>query len=161
MKNQQTNWWIDAILFICFIVTFLMGLTGLELHQWIGIAIGAIILVYLRVHWSWVVTVVERFFGNTSCQARIDLLIDSTLVGGFLMIILTGLLISTWLYLPFISYDIWKNIHILASVATLFVVLLKIDGVEGAASLVGISQLVKLTQASIDNETKGLVAQVS
>lgn len=204
MKNQKANWWLDAILFTGFITTFLMDLTGIELHQWIGIAISVFILVHLAFHWTWVVTVIDRFFGNTSWKARINLLIDSTLVGGFFMIILTGLVISTWLSLTFISYDVWKHVHIITSVITLFLVLvkivlhrkwiigiaeksifsaisketnplpvqfqptksqasrrefLKISGVVGAASLIGISQIIKLARADVENQETALASQ--
>jgi hypothetical protein len=204
MKNKRINWWLDAILFTGFIVTFLMDITGIELHQWIGIAIGAFIAVHLAFHWKWVLTVIDRFFGNTSWRLRINLLIDSTLIGGFFMIIMTGLVISTWLSLTFINYAIWKNVHIITSVITLFLVLIKIvlhrkwiidiaekyifpgyskeinplpvqfqptkaqvtrrdflklSGVVGMASLVGVSQIVKLVVAGVDNEANGLTSQ--
>lgn len=206
MKNKKVNWWLDAILFTGFIITFLMDLTGIELHQWIGIAIGAFIVVHLAFHWNWVITVADRFFGNTSWCARINLLIDSTLIGGFFMIILTGLVISTWLNLTFISYDVWRNVHIITSVFTLFLLLvkivlhrkwiinttekhlfsgyskkvnplpvqfqptkaqasrrefLKISGVVGAASLIGVSQIVKLARSAVENEEKVLASQVA
>jgi hypothetical protein len=204
MKNQKTNWWLDALLFTGFIATFLMDLTGVELHQWIGITIGALIFIHLAFHWNWVVTVVDRFFGNTAWRARINLLIDGTLVGGFFMIILTGLVISTWLSLSIVSNEVWKNVHILSSVITLFLLLvkivmhrkwiiniaekfifsgvskeanplpvqfqptksqvsrrefLKISGVVGAASLIGVSQIVKLARTAAESEAKTLSSQ--
>jgi hypothetical protein len=195
MKNLKTNWWLDAILFASFIFTFLLDITGTELHQWAGIVLGAVLLIHLTLHRNWVVTVVERFFSNTTWRARINLIIDGLLAGGFFIIILTGLMISTWLNITFINFDIWKTIHILSSVITLFLVLtkivlhrkwivctaekhifqgnvgiinplpvqfqptkeqvsrrdfLKISGVVGAASLIGISQLVKLVKTTGD-----------
>ncbi|MEI8133390.1 MAG: twin-arginine translocation signal domain-containing protein [Leptolinea sp.] len=206
MKNQKANWWLDAILFTGFIVTFLMDFTGVELHQWIGIAIGVILLVHLAFHFNWVVTVVDRFFGTLKWQARINLLIDGLLVGCFQMIILTGLLISTWFNLTLNNYHFWKTVHILSSVTTLFMLLLKIvlhrkwivcvagkcfcpgetkevnplpvqfrqtkaqvsrreflkiGGVVGAASLVGVSQIAKLTQAFMDSPDKGRIVQTA
>jgi len=124
--NKKMNWWLDAILFIGFVVTFLMDLTGLELHQWIGITIGICCGLHLILHWNWVETVISRFFGKTSWKARINLFIDAALMVGLGLIIFTGLIISSWLNLTFIAYDVWKTTHILASVSTLSLLLVKI-----------------------------------
>ena len=35
--KQKTRWWVDAVLFAGFIATFFLDLTGVELHQWLGI----------------------------------------------------------------------------------------------------------------------------
>ena len=70
MKQQRSkfNWMIDAVLFIGFILLFFLNLTGLALHQWIGIAGGALALYHLITHWDWVEAVTKRFFGRTSSR---------------------------------------------------------------------------------------------
>lgn len=120
------NWWLDALLYIGFMAAFFLDLTGVEIHQWLGLVIGALAFIHLARHMSWVSLVVSRFFGKTTNCARINLFIDSIIGAGFFSILSTGLLISTWFDLPFLDYTTWITIHTLASVLTLFAVVIKL-----------------------------------
>jgi hypothetical protein len=124
--KQKQNWILDAILFIIFIFTFLMDITGLALHQWLGIIVGVVAAIHLLTHWKWVATMTDRFFGNTSIRARLYYLIDAVILAGFGTMILTGIVISTWLNLDLSAYVAWKMIHIGSSIFTLALVLFKL-----------------------------------
>ena len=126
MNRQKGNWIIDSVLFAGFLVACWLDLTGVEMHQWIGMIIGAFAVFHLALHWSWVKSVTTRFFKHTSGQARIFYVIDSSLLLGFFLIVVTGLIISTWLSLPLGNYDGLKNIHIIISAFTLAMIVLKI-----------------------------------
>lgn len=107
-------------------MSFWLDLTGFALHQWLGEALASGVGVHLRVHWCWVKTITTRFFGHTSGQARRFYLIDASLLLGFSLILLTGLVISTWLGLTLSNYELWKNLHVFSSVFALVVVVTKI-----------------------------------
>lgn len=124
--KQKRNWIIDAVLFGGFLVALWLDLTGLAVHQWLGIAVGALAGYHLVVRWSWVKAVTGRFFGRTSKQSRQFYAVDAGLAVGFVTIAATGLAISTWLDLGLASYAAWRNIHVLASVVTLALVVGKI-----------------------------------
>ena len=126
-KKANTKWLIDAVLFTGFIIAVLLDLTGLALHQWLGVVIGALALYHLGNHWSWVTAVTGRFFGHTSQKARIYYLVDAGLVLGFTLILFTGLAISTWLSLSLANYTAWKNLHILTTIVTLLLIMFKIS----------------------------------
>jgi hypothetical protein len=126
MNAQKTNWWLDAVLFAGFLVTFFLNITGVEIHQWIGVGIGILLMAHLIRHIDWVGTVVTRFLGKCTASSRINLVLDGLLMGGFAMIIFTGLIISTWLNLDFINYSGWWTVHVLSAVTTLFTLLLKL-----------------------------------
>ena len=126
MNTQKNRWLLDATLFTGFLVCFFLDLTGLSLHQWIGVIGGTAAAYHLVTHWNWVSAVMERFFGHTSNQARIYYLIDAVLLFGFTTIIGTGLVISTWLNLSLTNYAAWHTVHILASITTLAALVLKI-----------------------------------
>ena len=125
-KKQKTNWWIDLILFISFLITFFLDLTGLVLHQWIGIVAVAIAALHLLLHREWVKTMFKRFFTMRLNKAHLNLILDLTILTGFVLIGLTGVVMSTWLNLPLPNYDGWRQVHITSSVATLVLIMIKV-----------------------------------
>src|SRR5512136_431090 len=114
-NKQKHHWLIDAALFIGFLLSFWLELTGVALHQWLGVAIGTVAGYHLFTHWNWVKAVTDRFFKQTSVQARLYYVVDATVLIGLATIIVTGLVISTWFDLALTSYTTWKMIHVIAS----------------------------------------------
>ena len=125
-RKQKWNWITDAILMVGFLVAFFLDLTGLALHQWLGAALGLLAGYHFISHWDWVKSVAGRFLGLTSSQARRYFLMDAGLMLGFALILVTGLVISSWLDLALENYAAWRNIHVIASIATLLIVVVKI-----------------------------------
>ncbi len=126
MSKGKQNWLIDAILFIGFLLTFYLDLTGLSGHQWLGVGVGIITLYHLLVHWKWVLVVTKRFLGQTSGQSRLYYLIDWSLLLSGGVIGISGLIISTWLNINLVNYLFWKDLHIYSSIAGLVIILIKI-----------------------------------
>lgn len=124
--KQKSNWLVDAGLFTGFLISFFLELTGVPLHQWLGIFLGGICGYHLLAHWTWVEAVTHRYFGHTSGQARLFYLVDAGLLVGFILIIGSGLVISTWLDLALVSYATWKNLHVWVSLITLALLVIKI-----------------------------------
>jgi hypothetical protein len=123
---QKHNWLIDAALFGGFLGSVWLDLTGVAAHQWLGLCVGVLAVYHLARHWRWVEAVTGRFFGRTSAQSRTFYAVDAGLAVGFTTIVVTGLAISTWLDLGLASCAAWHNVHVLASVATLALVVAKI-----------------------------------
>jgi len=110
-------------------VAFFLSFTGVELHQWIGVIGGLLALYHLLAHWEWVSTVSQRVFRKASAIVQLKFLVDVVMLSGFMLIIATGLVISSWLSINLTNYNGWLGIHILVSIATLF----GDDGQSGAA----------------------------
>jgi len=125
-NKQKVNWILDVILLLLFFILFFMDLTGLAIHQWLGVALGALIVIHLVNHLEWVECVISKFFGKTSNRARVYAVVDMLLLLGSVMIIESGLVISTWLNLTWINYDAWWEIHIYSAVFTLALTVVKI-----------------------------------
>jgi len=124
--KQQTSWWVDTILFIGFWVAFFLSFTGVELHQWIGVFGGVLAACHLLVHWEWVRAVSKRSLADLSGAVLLKLVTDGVILGGFVMIIITGLIISTWLNLSLSNYSSWLLVHILVSITTLLALVAKL-----------------------------------
>jgi hypothetical protein len=126
MEKNKSNWWIDAVLLGLFWISFFPGLTSLALHEWLGVAAVLLAVLHLIMHWSWMETVTLKFFSHLSGQARMFYALDLVVMAGFVMILCTGLLISTWLDLPLYDMAAWTHIHLMVSVFTLVLVALKL-----------------------------------
>ncbi len=138
MKDTlQKRWLLDAALLIGFLTCFFLDLTGVALHQWLGIAAGALAAYHLLSHSDWVEAVTRRFFGRTSAQARLYYLIDALLLFGFTAMIGTGLVISTWLNLSLAVYAAWRTVHVLSAILTLLIAVLKVSLHQGWIVSVG------------------------
>ena len=125
-NHHKWNWIMDAALLAGLLATFFLDLTGLVVHQWLGVALGLLAGYHFVSHWNWVKSVTLRFVGQTSRQARHYYVIDAGLTLGFALILVTGLVISSWLTLPLENYAAWKNIHVVASIVTLLIVVVKL-----------------------------------
>jgi hypothetical protein len=125
-RKQSKFWWIDVILFTGFLVAFFLSFTGLELHQWIGVIGGLLAGYHLLVHWEWFDTVSQRFFQGIKGNVRLKFILDGSMLVGFMGIVGTGLVISSWLSLTLSNYDSWLRVHILISIFTLLVLVTKL-----------------------------------
>jgi len=127
MKNnkQKTNLILDVLLFAGFILCFFMDLTGISLHQWMGVVLCGAAVIHLLLHDSWVKNVLQRF-SDLRTRPQILFLLDAAVAFGFVGVLVTGLIISTWLNLPLMSIYGWISIHTAFSIETLFFLLVKV-----------------------------------
>jgi len=126
-KNRAKNRWIiNGIMYAGFTLMFFLDLTGVIVHQWLGLAVGVIALYHLLDHWDWVDAVSKRFLGKTSWQARLYLLVDSGILLGFLGILVSGLGISTWFSVLVADQAGWIDFHVVVSAVTLLLIVIKV-----------------------------------
>jgi hypothetical protein len=124
--KQKTNWWIDLMLFTLFITTFFLDFSGVEYHQWLGMLVGGLALFHLFTHLSWVSAVSQRFCRGASDRSRLFYLLDAGMLSGIALMVATGLIISTWVNLTLDNYGAWLSLHILISIGTLLILVVKL-----------------------------------
>lgn len=123
---QKQRWWLAAALFTGFTAAFFLDLTGVDLHQWLGVMVGAAAIYHLVDHWEWVAAVTARLAARANRRARLFYLVDFALLAGFFAIIASGLVISTWFDLPLANSAAWLEVHIAAAMGTLGLLVVKI-----------------------------------
>lgn len=126
IQNPKTRWIIDAVLLIATTLTYFLELSGLTLHQLLGILSAILAAYHLLIHWDWVKSVVSRLWMKTSSKSRLYFGMDLGLFIGVVVIIVTGLMISSWLNLPLANEHTWLKIHVLASIGSLALLAIKI-----------------------------------
>ena len=124
-KNRY-KWILNALLAAGFMFTFLLDLTGLVFHQWLGLAVGAVSVLHLVNHWAWVKAISMRFLDSANNRSRLYYVLDIILGGGMLLIVFSGVLISTWLGVMGTAFEILRTLHILISIITLTALVLKL-----------------------------------
>jgi hypothetical protein len=125
MKKQNLKWILNLILYLGFLLLFYLDLTGLPLHQWLGVGIGVCCLVHLFQHGAWVKTTLARY-SQMPARTQINFMVDAAIALGMISIILSGLVISSWFNLSLYNYDTWRVLHIAFSVETLVALLVKL-----------------------------------
>jgi hypothetical protein len=123
--KQKNNLVIDIILFAGFILCFFLELTGVIVHQWLGVAMCGMAVIHLLLHDAWVKNLLRRF-SDLHTRPQILFLLDAAIALGFLGILVTGLVVSTWLNLSLTSISGWMDVHTAFSIETLFFLLVKV-----------------------------------
>ena len=102
-----------------FLVVFKQDLTGKTLHEWLAMALFAGVIAHIIFHWKWVVNITKRFFtAKLPPQTRLNYVINGGLAGAFVLMGVSGLMISESI-MPIIGLGdaggFWKDIHEIAS----------------------------------------------
>lgn len=126
MKNNFLRNIATFALLASFLLTYFMDLTGLELHQLLGVFAAFILLIHIITHWKWITNTTRKFFSKISGRLRLYYLLDFLLLAGILLITASGVLISTWITVDPAFYLPLRSIHITASVITLPLLVVKL-----------------------------------
>jgi len=89
----KTTFGLDAALMgsVCALQT--VRFTGLVIHEWLGLAMIAMIFAHLLFSWSWIASLSRRLFVQ-SARSRINYLLNLSLFAAVTAVIFSGILIS-------------------------------------------------------------------
>ena len=62
IKINETlkNFWLDILIFFAFVIDMNVHLTGLVIHEWLGLGLGVVMVIHLLFHWEWIVCTVKK-----------------------------------------------------------------------------------------------------
>ena len=112
---MKTNFWIDVTIFVLFLIGFEPGLTGNAVHEWLNLVLALTALLHLLLHGNWLTLMTRRQLLPMSGTLRLKYWINVLLALSFVMIILSGLMISRTLVagngniLP--RHSVWHELH--------------------------------------------------
>ena len=110
----------DLAIFATFVLVMDVPLTGLAVHEWLGIAIAVGLVIHLVQHTNWIVTTTHRVFSATSWRNRSNYLMMGALFLAFVAVVASGLVISEvalpWIGITTNPASFWVWLH-LASVS--------------------------------------------
>ncbi len=125
-SETMKNFWIDIALFLMFIVDMNTHLTGIAVHEWLGIVFGGALVYHLLVHWQWISNSTRRLFAKLPAVQRLRYGVDLLLFAVMVIVVASGILISRDA-LPAVGLAIepsrfWSGLHHLTSNLVIFLV---------------------------------------
>ncbi len=120
--RTRLDFWFDLVLLIAFTVVYSYEFTGIGVHEWLGIAIGAALLLHLTLHWEWVLRTTKRLIsprGHDKLIWAVNLLLLLAMV----LCVASGILASR-VALPFLGINppfgpFYLRLHVLTAEVTL------------------------------------------
>jgi hypothetical protein len=105
-------------------------LTGLAVHEWLGLALGGALLAHLLLHRRWAIGVARKWLSKLPAKTRVYALVDASLLVAFLTIMGSGVAMSRAV-LPLFGLtgsagSAWFVLHKWASMLTLALVGIKL-----------------------------------
>jgi hypothetical protein len=85
---------LDAALVVGFLVALRPFLTGIAVHEWLGLAVGAGVAAHAALHRRWLAGVTRRLRGRCPMRTRLYWVLDTALGLGFVAILISGVAIS-------------------------------------------------------------------
>jgi cytochrome b len=68
--------YVDVILLVALLLLFSPRLTGLPVHEWLGMALAGVVALHLLLSWSWISASTRRFAIRTDWRARVNYLLN-------------------------------------------------------------------------------------
>ncbi|MBX0327024.1 DUF4405 domain-containing protein [Oscillochloris sp. ZM17-4] len=113
--RARSNLLIDVATFIAFLIATAPRLSGIGIHEWLGIAFAAAIIVHLLLHWQWIVALSKTMLRKARASSRLGYLLNLALFIDVTLLTFTGLMISE-VALPLFGLRLprgflWRGLH--------------------------------------------------
>ena len=121
-NKTKVNLFLDIGIVLAFVVELEQKFTGLRIHELLGLVFGVVLLVHIILHWNWIVGLTRRFFSKFFHESRFNYILDVLLFVDFLLIIVSGILISETLGFHFNLGMTPRKIHKISSNLSLVII---------------------------------------
>lgn len=141
LARTRLDFWLDALLLVAYTLAYSLGFTGLAVHEWLGIGLGAVLLVHLTLHWDWVIRTTQKLLRRNG-RERFIWLVNLLLLVCMTLCIASGILISE-VALPALGITVpasffWRQVH--DTTATLTLILVPIHAALRWRWIVGVAR---------------------
>lgn len=85
---------VDSAFLAAFIAVIDVPLTGLAIHEWLGLSIGVLIVAHTVQHMDWILATSRRFFARMPFVNRLNWIMMVVLWTAFVSALVSGLVIS-------------------------------------------------------------------
>ncbi|MBN1201250.1 MAG: hypothetical protein JXJ20_05280 [Anaerolineae bacterium] len=92
--KPKAGYWVDVALFTLLMLVIHPHATGIETHQYIGMALLGGIVIHLVLHRHWITAVISRRSDRVPRRTRLLFWLDTFLAAAFALTLVTGLAIA-------------------------------------------------------------------
>jgi hypothetical protein len=103
---------VDVALTLAVLLLLSVTITGLAVHEWLGIALIVPLLIHLLLNWAWVVATLRRLFGALPFLVRLNSFLNLALFVTMTIALSSGLMISV-VALPFFGLLTYRTTFLL------------------------------------------------
>lgn len=111
----KTQYVMDSILLIGFILVCIPKVTGTWAHEWLSLLFIVPLIIHLLLHWDWMMALPKNFVHRQSNKDRFNAIWDTLFYLVMLMATLSGFLVSEALLpqlgLPIDILPVWSKLH--------------------------------------------------
>lgn len=115
MKSARKNLLIDAIALVVYLVVANPGLTGITVHEWLGLAVLVVLFVHCVAHYDWVVEVIRKKRGMRTGSEIANAIVNVLTLIVLMIVVVSGLFISGSVLQVFglyaNGYYFWDPVH--------------------------------------------------
>jgi hypothetical protein len=109
---------LDTTILLAFIGAYSFGFAGVAVHEWLSLALAAVLVIHLTLHWDWVLRISRRLWRRDGRRQAIWI-IDLLLLLAMTLCVLSGVLISQ-VAVPALGFHLnvgpdWNRIHSLTA----------------------------------------------
>lgn len=118
MKKHHMKLMLDIIMTICFICIMKIKITGMSLHEKLGISILGLVCMHLILNYKWIRGITGRLFDKKLKPIiKISYVLNVILCGLILLIVASGMLISVTIFTQVSAENraLWADIHKISS----------------------------------------------
>ncbi|PWH13798.1 MAG: hypothetical protein DDG60_09630 [Anaerolineae bacterium] len=123
--SAKTNLFVDLFVFSAFLIIANPDLTGMTLHEWLGVAFLAALLTHLVLHWEWIVRITLSFFKKLWHASRLNYIVNLLFLVLMTGALFSGLMISesvlAFLGISIERNPVWEGLHHTLSDASVLV----------------------------------------
>ncbi|HWF95098.1 MAG TPA: DUF4405 domain-containing protein [Xanthobacteraceae bacterium] len=94
MHRNQFLLFLDATLFVAALILWPVPLAGLAVHEWLGLAAMALLLIHVVLQWRWIATAVRRLGDRGAGRTRGNVLLNCCLFATTMLVMFSGIMIS-------------------------------------------------------------------
>ncbi len=128
--DRKKNLAIDVVALVIYLVVANPTITGIGLHEWIGLGVFIVFLVHCVVHFDWVVEAVRTIFKSPSFSRTGNLVLDALILVSFMICTVSGIFVSGAVLPTFglyaDGYYFWDPLHATSAKLLLALLLLHV-----------------------------------
>ena len=117
--DAKRNLAVDAVALVVYLMAANPALTGIGVHEWLGLAVFVVLLVHCALHFDWIVETVKGAVKSPSAMRLGNLVLDALSLIAFVVVTASGLGVSGTVLGSFglyaNGYYFWDPLHAISA----------------------------------------------